>query len=308
MRRVRLAENARFRDNSFMATFRHIGNARLSGFVLMELAAVVSILVALGALFTVWSGALARKADVVRCLANGRQMMQAFALYAQDHGGLLAPNEDVTVQGHSWFGSVSGSPAETNRFLPSDPRVNLLAPYATHSKIWKCPADPNFFTFQGRRICTVRSVSMNVAVGTACVTGTHNSPPTVRTHGAWLDGVHGHMRDTKFRTFGRDSEFVRPGETYVFIEEHPPSLNDGAFGTPGYDPKNPGASTIRWVDYPAIYHGDAGSFSFADGHAELRRWRNLVYPAAFTIPDSFVSPSERNDWEWLATHTTQPLR
>ena len=27
------------------------------------------------------------------------------------------------------------------------------------------------------------------------------------------------------------------------------------------------------VDYPASYHNRAGGFSFADGHAEIKKWR-----------------------------------
>ena len=34
--------------------------------------------------------------DGIVCLTNGRQMMRAFALYAQDHDGLLAGNEDAS--------------------------------------------------------------------------------------------------------------------------------------------------------------------------------------------------------------------
>ena len=236
--------------------------------------------------------------------------MQAFALYSHDYDGLLPPNEEATVPGHSWFAASSGSPAElSNPLIAADPRINLLAPYAGDPKIWKCPADPAFIPFQGKRVRTVRSVAMSGAVGTVCNPwpAGHAGAPVLPNHGPWLDGAYSHRRGTKFRTFGRQSEFVQPDATIVFLDEHPPSLNDGSFGTPGYSPENPNLSTVRWVDYPAIYHGAAGGVTFSDGHAELRRWRNLRFPAV-NLPSSAVLQQQRKDWEWLGTHVTQPLR
>ena len=282
------------------------------GFVLRELLAVLAVAVLMMGVFSVWSESFQRKRDAIRCLANGRQMMQAFALYADDHRGLLPPNEDDVVQGHGWIG-VNGSfaPGSTNEVALQDPRINLLAPYSTDWRIWKCPADRTLVVVGGKRVRTVRSVSMNVAVGTSCPTfpGAHAGAPTLATHGSWLDGVHGHRRGTLFRTFGRDSDFMQPGRTFVFIDEHPPSLNDGVFGTPGYDPKNPNLSTVRWVDYPAVYHGSAGGVTFADGHGEIHRWKGLQYSAtAIGFPSLSVTPQNRRDWEWLGTHATQSLK
>ena len=285
------------------------GDSRLDGFALRDLLATISVMVLLGAVSSLWCEAFAKKRNAMRCLTNGRQMMQAFGLYAQDHDGLLAPNEDNTVLNYSWFASAAGRPAETNQLLAADSKINLLAPYASDHRIWKCPEDPAFITFLGKRVRTVRSVSMNGAVGTvsALSPAAYSGAPVMKTHGPWLDGVHGHVRDTKFRTFGKENQFVRPAATIVFIEEHPPSLNDGVFGTPGYDPQNPALSAVRWVDYPAIYHGRAGGVTFADGHAEIHRWNSLRYPAV-GLPTGSVTPEQRKDWEWLGTHVTQALR
>ena len=196
-----------------------------------------------------------------------------------------------------------------NPLLAGNPQVNLLAAYASGPEIWKCPADKSFNVIGGKRVRTVRSVAMSCAVGTVCRSwpAGHTGAPDLPTHGSWLDGNYSHRRGTKFRTFGRQSDFVQPAATIVFVEEHPPSLNDGSFGTPGYSPEFPNLSSPRWVDYPAIYHNGAGAVTFADGHAELRRWRALRYPAA-NLPSSTVTPQQRKDWEWLGMHVTQPLR
>lgn len=287
-----------------------LGNSRLRGFALQDLLAVISVAVLLSGILSVWSGAFAKKRDAVLCLTNGRQMMRAFALYAQDHKSLLPPNEETPFPGHSWFASASGSSAELlNPLLTGDPKVNLLAPFASDLKIWKCPADPAFLYFQGKRVRTVRSVAMNMAVGTVCRPwpNGHSGAPELPQDGPWLDGQHTHARGTVFRTFGRESDFVQPAATLVFIDEHPPSMNEGSFGTPGYNPEKPTSTVIRWVDFPAIYHGSAGGVTFADGHAEIHRWRNLRFPAAI-LPSDAVRQQQREDWEWLGTHVTQPLR
>lgn len=289
------------------------GKKRRRGFALRELLALMAVGMFLAGMSSVWSEAFQRKRDAIRCLTNGRQMMQAFALYADDHRGLLPPNEDAVVQGHTWIaligGTANGTPQTTNEVALQDPRINLLAPYVSDWRVWKCPADRSTVVFGGKRVRTVRSVSMNLAVGTACPVspGAHNGVPSLATHGSWLDGVHGHRRGTLFRTFGSDGDFVRPSETFVFMDEHPPSLNDGVLGTPGYDPKNPNLSTVRWVDYPAVYHGQAGGVTFADGHAEIHRWKGLQYPAT-GFPSSSVTQANRDDWEWLGMHATQSLK
>jgi prepilin-type processing-associated H-X9-DG protein len=36
--------------------------------------------------------------------------------------------------------------------------------------------------------------------------------------------------------------------------------------------RTPNLGSIRMVDVPASYHNGAGGFSFADGHAEIKRW------------------------------------
>ncbi len=282
------------------------------GFVLRDLLAIILMTAMLGTLCTAWLGVLGKRQDGIICLTNGRQMMRAFAMYAQDYNGLLAGNEDDSgpSQGHAWFSGNVRSPSNvTNQLVAGDPRVNFLAPYAMDLRIWKCPADSATVSVGGVRMPTVRSVSMNGAVGTVCkgFPSIHTAVQNVATHGPWLDGNHGNTRGSKFRTFGRDSECVFPAETFVFIDEHFNSINDGHFGQPGYAPENPTLSSIRWVDYPAVFHGQAGGITFADGHAETRRWRALRYPSE-GLPQSVVSAAQRADWEWLAVRATQPLR
>jgi prepilin-type processing-associated H-X9-DG protein len=57
-------------------------------------------------------------------------------------------------------------------------------------------------------------------------------------------------------------------DTFVFVDEHPDSINDGAFYAP--------QSKSQFVDVPATYHNKACGFSFADGHAEIHKWQGVL--------------------------------
>jgi len=64
-----------------------------------------------------------------------------------------------------------------------------------------------------------------------------------------------------------------PAQTFVLVDEREDSINDGYFVVDmlGYPDK---PASWRIVDYPAFYHNGACGFSFADGHAEIKRWRD----------------------------------
>jgi hypothetical protein len=150
---------------------------------------------------------------------------------------------------------------------------------------------------------------MNQAVGTICAgfvggAGGHRGIPNIATDGPWLDGAHNHRAGTTFRTFGKESDFVNASETWVFIDEHHNSINDAGFGHPGMPP----GATIRWVDWPGIYHNKAGGLSFADGHSEIKKWKGITYPKNGLPPNSPVTAAQRPDWDWLAKMTSQRAR
>ena len=72
-----------------------------------------------------------------------------------------------------------------------------------------------------------------------------------------------------FRKYS-DIQRPTPAMAWVLIDEREDSINDGLFQT---DLKDRGASA-RIVDYPASYHGKAAGILFADGHAEIKKWRD----------------------------------
>ena len=60
-----------------------------------------------------------------------------------------------------------------------------------------------------------------------------------------------------------------PAMAFVFLDENPNSINDGFWASV------PNQSNY-WVDLPAVYHNNTCDLSFADGHVEIRKWKDLV--------------------------------
>ena len=73
----------------------------------------------------------------------------------------------------------------------------------------------------------------------------------------------------------KQSDIQNPGpaQTFVLVDEREDSINDGYFVVDmfGYPDK---PASWRIVDYPASYHNRACGFSFADGHAEIHKWKD----------------------------------
>ena len=79
-----------------------------------------------------------------------------------------------------------------------------------------------------------------------------------------------------YTQFFKATTIPQPSDIFVFLDEHPDSIDDGYF-LDSYSDSGP----PTWTDLPASYHNGAGSFAFADGHSELHRWRNksTIQPA-----------------------------
>jgi len=123
--------------------------------------------------------------------------------------------------------------------------------------------------------------------------------------GEWLDGGP-NAGQTTWRTYDKMSLIVNSPKTFVFVDEHPDSINDSAFAVKCDGADQAGAAMI--IDFPASYHNGACGFSFADGHCEIHRWRgskiqaqvryNGQLPLAVPAGDSWM------DVRWMADNTT----
>jgi prepilin-type processing-associated H-X9-DG protein len=128
-------------------------------------------------------------------------------------------------------------------------KMGLLYPLTPNPGVYHCPAD---------RSVDVRSYSMQSQL--ACYfNGTEFDP-------------NGSMGISGYKPVYLESQMTQPAPvlTIVFVDEAPPSINDGLFVIP--------ATGSRWSDVPASWHSLGCNFSFADGHAEHWRWRDPRTP------------------------------
>ena len=117
---------------------------------------------------------------------------------------------------------------------------------------------------------------------------------------AWLNPINSWAPDnrngpTPTKNFRKIADISRPSDTWVTIDENPGSINDGWFVV---DPR-----IQTWVDNPATYHKGAGGLAFADGHAEIKKWRDgsimMDNPA-----DRAVPRDGRKDLLWMQQRST----
>ncbi len=281
--------------------------ARSHGFTLIELLVVIAIIAILAGILLPVLAKSKAKALGIQCLNNTRQLQLAWIMYAEDNNDFLVPNEDNAAGGwvQGWL-DYNGSPDNTNilYLISQDPKYNArLAKYTLSPGIYHCPADQS----KSRGLTglpRVRSISMNQAVGTMIASG-------APVNGPWLTGTYGQNTASggPYRTYGKSSAIVDPSPSslWVFVDEHPDSINDGGFGLAM--PPNPAGT--RWVDVPAQYHNNACGFSFADGHSEIHKWRLVgsqgIPPVTYRMLTGVLNVPNNPDVMWLAKRTSARL-
>ena len=112
------------------------------------------------------------------------------------------------------------------------------------------------------------------------------------------------------RVYKKQSDLTKPSpvDLWVFIDESPGSVNDGGFFPPNSSPANP-----SWTDIPAGYHNGSGGLSFADGHAEHRKWTDPLVKDATTrytlapwTGGTYSFGSTGPDALWLGVRSSAP--
>ena len=279
---------------------------RPSGFTLVEILVVLAVI---GILAGLLLPALARSRERglgIVCLQNTRQLSLATQLYSDDHNGALPYNlglsgDPLTAyrNNRNWVNDVMTwdlSPDNTNTQVITE--AALGAYVSGNYRVYHCPSDRALSGVQTEAGWSqrLRSYSMNALMG---------NPGAYLTNGANLNDPH-------YRQFLKSDQITQAAELFVFLDEHPDSIDDGYFvnketapsyGSSGYNAST--ATTLEWTDLPASYHNQASAMVFADGHGSLHRWQvgGTIRPPVFHGANLPLPVQTDNvDFQWIMEH------
>ena len=214
---------------------------------------IISILAAL--LLPALNGAKVKAAGI-SCMNNLRQLQIAWFMYTQDNNDRLAgvsggayADSNTWVSG--WLDFNVNNTDNTNTLYLTDARYSQIGPYVKSSTVYHCPANHSVARIGTQLLPRVRSMSMN----------------------CWMNYIlNVDIGQDQYIIFRKYTDIQRPppAMAWVLIDEREDSINDGLFQTDLVDR----GSAARIVDYPASYHGRAAGILFADGHAEIKHWRD----------------------------------
>ena len=170
-----------------------------------------------------------------------------------DFQGRVPPNRSLFTNGvwrstpDSWIGSSSAPYDPATR--PIQQGLLFQYDYNRSVALYRCPADRS--------------------------KGVHSN--RIRTRSYAMNGNLGGRTNEVQNTVARADAILDPAKLLVFIDEAEDSIDDAHFLVwPNPD--------TRWVNLPAGRHGQTGTLSFADGHAEKWSWQ---WPKRFSPKQSY---------------------
>ncbi len=263
-------------------------NSRPTAFTLIELLVVIAIIAILAAMLLPVLSKAKQKAKSGTCRSNLKQLAYGWMMYCDDNRDYIVnfdlkdgptPNVDKP-----WRYRVNGSPTTLDQYMLSFRtgfKQGALAPYLLNPDVAHCPGDPR----------------------ASCPVGSGDSPSGWFSWGSYsgigtLNGEHPQLY--------KRTELRHPADMFLWLEENDPrGENLGSWIMNAGTPPNFAGSSV--IDSPAVFHVDASTFNYADGHVASRKWRDpalIAYAASMNTkkynsgrPSAAQTPI---DCPWLA--------
>lgn len=279
---------------------------------MIELLVVIAIIAILAALLL---PALARsKMDAQRtyCMNNMHQLVLSWVMYNGDNKGNLvtcywldASGNPTTAcwgpgycggsdQGGAFNGELlTGFPSPYNESCPQQLKNGVFWPYLQSLPTYQCPGDQTTVTNAHRS----RNYAMNCYMN------------------GYYSGTGGYGDNgtpSQYVFFQKESQVTTPANLFVFIDQDPDSIDDDEFDI---NPLGTGDNYLVGMEAPSRVHGGGFDWSFADGHSESYKLRdvaesiNWVAPAPsgfFTVRmlDKNEPGGYNPDWVTVSNHTS----